>query len=48
MLGTDAFVFVAQIRFLGGKLGDAMATQFGATTVSELREIELGMPSSSF
>ncbi|KAH7341877.1 hypothetical protein B0J17DRAFT_648396 [Rhizoctonia solani] len=31
-----------QIRFLGGKLGDAIATQFGATTVSELREIELG------
>ncbi|CAE6502322.1 unnamed protein product [Rhizoctonia solani] len=30
-----------KIRFLGGKLGDAMATQFGATTVSELREIEL-------
>ncbi|KAF8754174.1 DNA polymerase [Rhizoctonia solani] len=33
---------LAKIRFLGGKLGDAMATQFGATTVSELREIELG------
>ncbi|CAE6446588.1 unnamed protein product [Rhizoctonia solani] len=30
-----------KIRFLGGKLGDAMAAQFGATTVSELREIEL-------
>ncbi|CCO30498.1 DNA polymerase eta subunit [Rhizoctonia solani AG-1 IB] len=30
-----------KIRFLGGKLGDAIATQFGATTVSELREIEL-------
>ncbi|CAE6435250.1 unnamed protein product [Rhizoctonia solani] len=30
-----------KIRFLGGKLGDAIATQFGATTVSGLREIEL-------
>ncbi|KAF8604519.1 DNA/RNA polymerase [Ceratobasidium sp. AG-I] len=30
-----------KIRFLGGKLGDAIASQFGATTVGELREIEL-------
>ncbi|KAG8700469.1 DNA-directed DNA polymerase eta rad30 [Ceratobasidium sp. 394] len=30
-----------KIRFLGGKLGDAMATQFEATTVAELKEIDL-------
>ncbi|KAG9099979.1 DNA-directed DNA polymerase eta rad30 [Ceratobasidium sp. 370] len=30
-----------KIRFLGGKLGDAMAAQFEATTVAELKEIDL-------
>ncbi|QRV89435.1 DNA repair protein REV1 [Ceratobasidium sp. AG-Ba] len=30
-----------KIRFLGGKLGNAMAAQFEATTVAELKEIDL-------
>ncbi|KAG8745125.1 DNA-directed DNA polymerase eta rad30 [Ceratobasidium sp. 414] len=38
---TSSLISTQKIRFLGGKLGDAMAAQFEATTVAELKEIDL-------